>query len=854
MDAPLTDEELDPSLDALTELAASDPERARREAITRASAAEGATQIALLTVAAEASIRVGTISDALTLFRRAADLAERRSDEEAGPLRVRVAAMLAASGDSELALRTLEAAEPLLGRNAWLAWYQRGLILHWAGRSEDALVWLRRAEPAAEDAGDRLTVAKLVMNRALAHAHVGDFEAATADAIDAERRCRELGELTLAAHALHNRGWIAAGAGDLAEGWRLMHDAAREPSWTAPPVVLADRAELAHSAGLLSEAADLAEEAWTAQRVVGDDHGAAATLLLRARIALDLGNTERALDLTATSAAALAAQGRLSLCGAAAGIEIAARREIVEQLGDTERAAAATATIDAMSSALASVEAHSWRSVRLDGLIAAGEIALLAGNREEAERLFRRAEHDRRDSTRLDVHHHVAAALAHRAKAGTFDDRRLEAAWEEHEARRAVQSVYELRGDWGTSTRLLTRVALAPLLDRGDAEGAIRWLERLRRLSSPSHDERLLQTAAALRAVWLRRREAGPDPDSVDALFDDEETALEAELVGQARLAASAQPQRVPPSATELAAELGTTQLEWVVALPAGAWTIKLTRDAARVTKLDRDRLQRDATRLASTMRLGRSDWQRAAGDLDATLALDPSTDPVVVIPVGSAVEDVSFGALPSLTETRLRVCWSGAHWMWTRVGRDVRRVTIAATGVEGSSREVGLLSKVWPEATTLRGTAVTSTNILTALASDDLVHVGAHGHLRRDNPMLSTLECADGPLYGYELARSARVASTVLLWSCALGGARMPADVGVAGWPTLLSQLGCNALIAAPGALPSAPAPDLAVEVHRGLARGEPTDAILRHVRLLAVSDDLASRAAAMLAVHGAG
>ncbi len=115
MDAALTDEELDPSLDALTELAASDPERARREAITRAGAAQGAEQIALLTVAAEASIRVGTISDALTLFRRAADLAERRSDEQAGPLRVRVAAMLAASGDSELALRTLEAAEPLLG-------------------------------------------------------------------------------------------------------------------------------------------------------------------------------------------------------------------------------------------------------------------------------------------------------------------------------------------------------------------------------------------------------------------------------------------------------------------------------------------------------------------------------------------------------------------------------------------------------------------------------------------------------------------------------------------------------------------------------------------------------------------
>lgn len=850
----MTEGDLQTVLDTLLELAASDPERARREAIGRAGTADSDAQIALFSIAAEASIRVGTISDALTLFRRAAELAERRADVRAAPLRVRVAAMLAASGEGELALRTLDAVEPFLGPSAWLAWYQRGLILHWAGRSEEGLAWLRRAEPAAEAAGDRLTVAKLVMNRALAHAHVGDFEAAAADAADAERRCREIGELTLAAHARHNRGWIAARGGDLADGWRLMHDASREPSWTAPPVVVADRAELAHAAGLLSEAASLADEAYVAQQAVGDEHGAAATALLRARIALDLGHRETALDLAGTSAATLAAQGRLSLCGAAAGIEIAARRELLEGLGDGERTRAAEAAMAGLSSALAAVEAHSWRSVRLDGKIDAGEIALLAHDQGEAERLFESAVHDRSDATRPDVQHHVAAALAHRARVGGFDDRHLDAAWDEHEARRALRSVYELRGDWGASTRLLTRVALAPLLDRGDAEGAIRWLERLRRLSSPSHDEQLVHTAAALRAVWSRRRDAERDPDADDAVLDDEQSALEAELVDRARLTSSAEAHRRPPSASDLAAQLGTTQLVWIVILPAGAWAVELTSTTARVTKIDHDRLQHDSTRLASAMRLGRSDWRQAARDLDATLDLDPATDRVVVIPVGTAVEDVSFGALPSLRARRLRVCWSGAHWMTTRGEREVRRVTIAATGVDGSLREVGLLSQVWPAATTLRESAVTSANILAALASDDLVHIGAHGHLRRDNPMLSTLACADGPLYGYELARSARVASTVLLWSCALGGARMPADVGVAGWPTLLSQLGCRALIAAPGALPSAPAPDLAVEVHRGFSRGDPTDVILRDVRLLAASDGLASRAAAMLAVHGAG
>lgn len=850
MDPALTDDDLV----ALTELAASDPERARRQAITLAGGSVGVRQIMLLSVAAEASTRVGTISDALALFRRAAALAERRSDENAAPLRVRVAAMLAASGDSDLALQALDEVEPILGQRAWLAWYQRGLILHWAGRSEDALVWLQRAEPAAIAAGDRLTAAKLVMNRALAHAHVGDFAAAEHDAIDAEGRYRLLGELALAAQALHNRGWIAAHGGDLAEGWRLMHDAAGQASWSAPPGALADRAELAHAAGLLSEAADLAEEAWVAQHAVGDSHGTATTSLLRARVAFDLGNSELALELAVAAAATLVAQGRRSLRGAAAAIEIAARRELVERVVSSDRAPAAQATLDGLSDALASVEAHPWRAVRLDGLIDAGEIALHAGLGNEADRLFRSAVRDRDERSRPGVQHHVAAALARRALTATFDDRDLDTAWEEHEARRSLRSVYELRGDWGASARLLTRVALTPLLDRGDAEGAIRWLERLRRLSAPAPDDELLHTTAALRGVWLRRRAAGGDPDADEARLDDQEVALEAELVNRSRLSASAQPRRRPPTAAELASQLGSGQLQWIVALPGGAWTVELTSDTAHVTKIDRDRLQRDATRLASAMRLGRSDWRQAARELDATLDLRLSSDHVVIIPVGIAVEDVAFGALPTLTQTALRVCWSGSHWLSTRADRRMRHVTIATTGIEESSRELGLLNMVWPDATTLFGGAATSANILDALAADDIVHVGAHGRLRRDNPMLSTLECADGPLYGYELARSARVAGTVLLWSCALGGARMPADVGVAGWPTLLAQLGCNALIAAPGALPSAPAPELAAEVHRGLARGDATDAILQHVRLVALSDDLACRAAAMLAVHGAG
>jgi hypothetical protein len=367
--------------------------------------------------------------------------------------------------------------------------------------------------------------------------------------------------------------------------------------------------------------------------------------------------------------------------------------------------------------------------------------------------------------------------------------------------------------------------------------------------------EQSSETARELRALWNRRQSTADDLEAEDVLLlAEQEALLEAKLVDQARLVAGTSVDQATPAAFELAAALDDGQLTWVIALPTGAWTVTLTRGGVRVDRIDRDRLASASARLVTAMRLGLSDWRSAADTLDSLLDVGGDTGRIVVLPVGTAMEDVCFAALPSLREAALRTCWSGAHWLSTRVPRDASRVTLAGTGVEDTYRELDLLTEVWPSATVLRGPAAGCSNILQAFADDALVHVGAHGRLRRDNPQLSVLECADGPLYGYELTRAGRVPGTVVLWSCALGGARMPAGVGVAGWPALLAGCGCNALIAATGALPSGPAPDLAVELHRGLVRGDATDQTLVGVRRSAQGDDLAERAAAMLAVHGAG
>ena len=370
-----------------------------------------------------------------------------------------------------------------------------------------------------------------------------------------------------------------------------MHDAASEPSWTAPPVVLADRAELAHAAGLLSEAADLAEEAWLAQRVGrrrsrgGRDVAAPRPHRARPR-------RQRAWRWTSLRRPPPRWRRRV-------GCRCAARRRASRSppVGSSSNS---SVTPNVQHAA----HGHDRLAVECARERRGAFVAIGPPRRPDRRRRdraargtprggrttvpARRARPTRLGSTRTCIiTSRPRSRTARRpARSTTVASRRRG-----RSTRPGVRckSVYELRGDWGASTRLLTRVALVPLLDRGDAEGAILWLERLRRLSSPSHDERLLQTAAQLRAVWLRRREAGARPRRRRRALDRRRGvrtrggARRPSPLGRRRRSHSAC--RRPPPSSPLSS--GTTQLEWIVALPAGAWTIKLT---SRRSSRDEDR------------------------------------------------------------------------------------------------------------------------------------------------------------------------------------------------------------------------------------------------------------------------
>ena len=134
----------------------------------------------------------------------------------------------------------------------------------------------------------------------------------------------------------------------------------------------------------------------------------------------------------------------------------------------------------------------------------------------------------------------------------------------------------------------------------------------------------------------------------------------------------------------------------------------------------------------------------------------------------------------------------------------------------------------------------------MTAMASADTVHIAAHGRLRTDNPMLSSLVMADGPLTIYDLERLDATARLVILPACRSGQPSVHAGDEVMGLAQALLAMGSQTVVATVVPVPDAATRSLMVDLHRRLATGaRPADA-LAAAQCAVGTDDPAARAAA--------
>jgi CHAT domain-containing protein len=163
------------------------------------------------------------------------------------------------------------------------------------------------------------------------------------------------------------------------------------------------------------------------------------------------------------------------------------------------------------------------------------------------------------------------------------------------------------------------------------------------------------------------------------------------------------------------------------------------------------------------------------------------------------------------------------------------RVALVAGPKLAHAKAEVDGLHTLYPDATVLVGADANAAAVTSAMATADLAHVAAHGRFRSDNPLLSALELADGPLTVYDLERLGRAPDTLILSACDAGLSSVHPGDELMGLTAALLGLGCRSLIASVVPVPDEGTRRLMDELHAHLVNGAHPAKALHHAQVWA-------------------
>ncbi|WP_433528816.1 tetratricopeptide repeat protein [Micromonospora sp. CA-263727] len=322
----------------------------------------------------------------------------RRAVRTAGTARTRALArmslgyVLANAGRTAAALRAVTAALPqLTGADAGRARMQRGVVLHFRGRYDEAVRDYGLAIDIAQREGDPLLEARARNNRGLLNSHRGT--AAGADDLSrAAAAFQGLGLDLAAADARWNGGIAAGRRGDIAAALRCFAAVGEEYQRLAVPrpALLLDRFEVLLSVPLVDEAVEVATVAIGELRRQGMASDLAEALLARARAALLAGDLDTATGSAAAARTRFRRQGRRTWAAFARHVELRA---------EFRRGARSPALLAAMVRTADQLAATGWPDPALTTRIEAGLLAKAVGRGDRAVALFETAARARRRGT-----------------------------------------------------------------------------------------------------------------------------------------------------------------------------------------------------------------------------------------------------------------------------------------------------------------------------------------------------------------------------------------------------------------------------------------------------------------------
>ena len=205
-----------------------------------------------------------------------------------------------------------------------------------------------------------------------------------------------------------------------------------------------------------------------------------------------------------------------------------------------------------------------------------------------------------------------------------------------------------------------------------------------------------------------------------------------------------------------------------------------------------------------------------------------------MIVPTG-ALHRLPWGALPAIAERPLTVAPSVGAVAARAARRRVRRRppsrSSPAPGWQPRRRGGGARPGL-PRRGRARPAEATVEAALAALDGAAVAHLAAHGELRTDNPLFSSLRLADGPLTVHDLDALARRRGVVVLGACDTAASVVGEGDELLGLAAALLRLGSRSLVA-----PLVPVPDeetrpLLELLHAELARGRDCAEALAAVR----------------------
>jgi tetratricopeptide (TPR) repeat protein len=772
-------------------------------------------------------------------------------------------------GRPRQALREIDTAVlQLSGVERARAQAQRAAIQQQLRQFDEALRSYRKVLPVLRRAGDLLWVQRVLSNRGVVHTYRYEFAAAEADLREAERVSRELGLDLQVGFVQQNLGFVNAIRGDVPTALHYL-DLAEERFQALNAQlgeVLMDRAELLLSVRQVGEARQAAERAVTACEQERRRFALPEGRLLVARAAMLQGDPTAALPEAHRAVREFARQGRPEWA------ELARFAKLTARMSGPGRGRVGIAEAEQSADAL---KAAGWALASLDARVMAGRLALERGDAGRGRRHLEQASRARqRGPAILRARAWYAEALLRKsagrpraaASAATAGLRILD----DH---RATLGATDLRAHTSAHRTDLAELGLRIAMDDGRLRDVLAWAERgrashlmLRRVRPPD-DPVVARALAELRLTFAQLVDARRNGEAIAGLVQ-RQVAIEASIRDHVRRQRGdgVRDLAEPVPVAQLSAALGGAALvEFIqldgtlhaATLVAGRLDLRPLEPLAGLRDLI-DRMEFSLRRLARS-RADAADRSAAAAmlrhdadQLDAVL-LRPFADrlgdrALVLVPTGP-LQSLPWSTLPSCAGRPVTIAPSAALWHTASGlgGAGAGPVLVAAgPRLEGAEAEAAAIAAIWGGAGALVGAAATVEAVAAALDGAPLAHLAAHGRIRADSPLFSSLELHDGELTLYDLERLARAPSTVVLAACeSARPITRPGDELLGFSATFLTR-DTRQLIASVIPIPDAQTVPLMVGLHRRLAAGQPAAAALADAQQEAARDGSAATMAA--------